>query len=114
MVLLSRTEIKERKDYYEEICEMFIDTYFGRYSKRGWRIFYEDSTITPMYESVSKFMVPGSDSEASIRAKDGGLNKDFMIIFQVMLLLKLLRGLLVHRRIFLNILLLHLQQIVTL
>lgn len=77
--------------------------------------FYEDSTITPMYESVSKiYVVPGSDSEASIRAKDGGLNKDFMIIFQVMLLLKLLRGLLVHRRIFLNILLLHLQQIVTL
>ena len=73
--------------------------------------FYEDSTITPMYESVSKiYVVPGSDSEASIRAKDGGLNKDFMI----MLLLKLPRGLLVHRRIFLNILLLHLQQIVTL
>ena len=44
--------------------------------------FYEDSTITPMYESVSKiYVVPGSDSEASIRAKDGGLNKDFMIIF---------------------------------
>lgn len=28
-----------------------------------------------------KFMWFGSDSEASIRAKDGGLNKDFMIIF---------------------------------
>ena len=44
--------------------------------------FYEDSIITPMYESVSKiYVIPGSDSEASIRAKDGGLNKDFMIIF---------------------------------
>ena len=44
--------------------------------------FYEDSTIKPMYESVSKiYVIPGSDSEASIRAKDGGLNKDFMIIF---------------------------------
>lgn len=44
--------------------------------------FYEDNTITPMYESVAQlYVVPGTQSEASIRAKDGGLNKDFMIIF---------------------------------
>lgn len=44
--------------------------------------FYENSTTTKMYESVSRiYVVPGSDSEASIRAKNGGLNKDFMIIF---------------------------------
>ena len=44
--------------------------------------FYENNTITPMYESVAQlYVVPGTQSEASIRAKDGGLNKDFMIIF---------------------------------
>lgn len=44
--------------------------------------FYEDNTITPMYESVAQlYVVPGTQSEAFIRAKDGGLNKDFMIIF---------------------------------
>ncbi len=43
---------------------------------------YENNTITPMYESVSKlYIVPGSQNEASIRAKNGGLNQDFTIIF---------------------------------
>ena len=38
--------------------------------------------MTPMYESVAKlYVVPGSQNEASIRAKNGGLNHDFMIIF---------------------------------
>ena len=44
--------------------------------------FYEDRTITPMYESVSRlYVVPGVEAEASIRSKDGGLNDDFTIIF---------------------------------
>ena len=35
---------------------------------------YENNTITPMYESVAKlYVVPGSQNEASIRAKNGGL-----------------------------------------
>ena len=43
---------------------------------------YENNTITPMYESVAKlYVVPGSQNEASIRAKNGGLNQDFTIIF---------------------------------
>ena len=43
---------------------------------------YENNTLTPMYESVAKlYVVPGSQNEASIRAKNGGLNHDFMIIF---------------------------------
>ena len=43
---------------------------------------YENNTMTPMYESVAKlYVVPGSQNEASIRAKNGGLNHDFMIIF---------------------------------
>ena len=43
---------------------------------------YENNTITPMYESVSKlYIIPGSQNEASIRAKNGGLNQDFTIIF---------------------------------
>ena len=43
---------------------------------------YESNTMTPMYESVAKlYVVPGSQNEASIRAKNGGLNHDFMIIF---------------------------------
>ena len=43
---------------------------------------YENNTITPMYESVAKlYVVPGSQNEASIRAKNGGLNHDFTIIF---------------------------------
>ena len=43
---------------------------------------YENNTMTPMYESVVKlYVVPGSQNEASIRAKNGGLNHDFMIIF---------------------------------
>ena len=36
---------------------------------------YENNTMTPMYESVAKlYVVPGSQNEASIRAKNGGLN----------------------------------------
>ena len=43
---------------------------------------YENNTMTPMYESVAKlYVVPGSQNEAFIRAKNGGLNHDFMIIF---------------------------------
>ena len=43
---------------------------------------YENKTMTPMYESIAKlYVVPGSQNEASIRAKNGGLNHDFMIIF---------------------------------
>lgn len=43
---------------------------------------YENNTIIPMYESVAKlYVVPGSQNEASIRAKNGGLNQDFTIIF---------------------------------
>lgn len=44
---------------------------------------YEKKTITPMYESVAQlYIVPGEENEASIRAKDGGLNDDFTIIFK--------------------------------
>lgn len=44
--------------------------------------FYEDKTLTPMYESVAKlYVVPGETNESSIRAKDGGLKDDFTIIF---------------------------------
>lgn len=46
-------------------------------------IIYENSTITPMYDAVAKlYVVPGANNEASIRAKHGGLNDDFMIIFK--------------------------------
>ena len=65
--------------------------------------FYEDSTITPMYESVSKiYVVPGSDSEASIRAKDGGLNKDFMIIFSSNVVIEAAQRLSIRTRILLK------------
>jgi capsular polysaccharide biosynthesis protein len=45
--------------------------------------FYEDKNITPMYTSTAKlYVVPGTDNEASVRASNGGLNNDFMIIFK--------------------------------
>lgn len=45
--------------------------------------FYFDNSIKPVFSSVAKlYVVPGSDNEASVRADDGGLNDDFMIIFK--------------------------------
>lgn len=45
--------------------------------------FYENNTITPMYESKTQlYIVPGQENEASIRSADGGLNDDFTIIFK--------------------------------
>jgi capsular polysaccharide biosynthesis protein len=45
--------------------------------------FYEDSTLTPMYTSTAQlYVVPGEANEATIRAADGGLKDDFVIIFK--------------------------------
>lgn len=45
--------------------------------------FYFDQTTIPMYSSTTKlYVTPGTDNEASLRARDGGLNDDFMIIFK--------------------------------
>lgn len=43
---------------------------------------YENNTITPMYTSTTQlYVVPGEENEASVRASNGGLNNDFMIVF---------------------------------
>jgi capsular polysaccharide biosynthesis protein len=45
--------------------------------------FYEDSTLTPMYTSTAQlYVVPGEANEATVRAADGGLKDDFVIIFK--------------------------------
>lgn len=44
---------------------------------------YESSTTTPMYTSTAKIIVtPGEKNEATVRATDGGLVKDFEIVFK--------------------------------
>lgn len=44
---------------------------------------YANQTTIPMYSSTTRlYVVPGASNEASVRAKDGGLNDDFMIIFK--------------------------------
>lgn len=44
---------------------------------------YFNQTTTPMYSSMTRlYVVPGTENEASVRADDGGLNDDFMIIFK--------------------------------
>ncbi|GEM_PF-86347 len=44
--------------------------------------FYEKENISPVYTATVKlYVVPGEENEASIRASNGGLNNDFMIIF---------------------------------
>lgn len=44
---------------------------------------YGLETIQPMYRSVTElYVVPGADSEASLRSYDGGLNDDFMYIIK--------------------------------
>lgn len=46
-------------------------------------MFYFNKTTIPMYTSTAKlYVVPGAENEASVRAKDGGLNNDFMILFK--------------------------------
>lgn len=43
---------------------------------------YEKNTIKPMYQSTTQlYVVPGEENEASVRASNGGLNNDFMIVF---------------------------------
>ena len=43
---------------------------------------YEKGQISPVYSSTAQlYVVPGEENEASIRASNGGLNNDFMIIF---------------------------------
>lgn len=44
---------------------------------------YEDSKIIPMYTSMTQlYVVPGTANEASVRASNGGLKDDFMIVFK--------------------------------
>lgn len=44
---------------------------------------YESSTITSMYTSTAKVIVtPGEKNEATVRATDGGLVKDFEVVFR--------------------------------
>lgn len=43
---------------------------------------YEEGQISPVYSSTAQlYVVPGEENEASVRASNGGLNNDFMIIF---------------------------------
>ena len=44
---------------------------------------FESTTTTPMYTSTAKIIVtPGEANEATVRATDGGLVKDFEIVFK--------------------------------
>lgn len=43
---------------------------------------YENDAITPMYTSTAQlYVIPGEENEATVRASNGGLNNDFMIVF---------------------------------
>ena len=45
--------------------------------------FYEDKTLTSMYTSTTQlYVVPGEENEATVRADNGGLKDDFVIIFK--------------------------------
>ena len=45
--------------------------------------FYENNTLTTMYTSTTQlYVVPGEENEATIRADNGGLKDDFVIIFK--------------------------------
>lgn len=45
--------------------------------------FYEDKTLLPVYTSTAQlYIVPGEENEATIRANNGGLKDDFVIIFK--------------------------------
>ena len=45
--------------------------------------FYENKTLTTMYTSTTQlYVVPGEENEATIRADNGGLKDDFVIIFK--------------------------------
>ncbi len=45
--------------------------------------FYEDKTLTTMYTSTTQlYVVPGEENEATVRADDGGLKDDFIIVFK--------------------------------
>lgn len=45
--------------------------------------FYEDKTLISMYTSTAQlYVVPGEENEATIRADNGGLKDDFVIIFK--------------------------------
>lgn len=43
---------------------------------------YENDAIAPMYTSTAQlYVIPGEENEATVRASNGGLNNDFMIVF---------------------------------
>ena len=43
--------------------------------------FYEDKTLTTMYTSTTQlYVVPGEENEATVRAVNGGLKDDFIIV----------------------------------
>lgn len=45
--------------------------------------FYEDKTQTTMYTSTTQlYVVPGEENEATVRASNGGLKDDFIIVFK--------------------------------
>lgn len=45
--------------------------------------FYEDKMLTSMYTSTTQlYVVPGEENEATVRADNGGLKDDFVIIFK--------------------------------
>ena len=45
--------------------------------------FYEDQTLTTMYTSTTQlYVVPGEENEATVRAVNGGLKDDFIIVFK--------------------------------
>lgn len=45
--------------------------------------FYEDKTLTTMYTSTTQlYVVPGEENEATVRAVNGGLKDDFIIVFK--------------------------------
>ena len=78
--------------------------------------FYEDKTLTTMYTSTTQlYVVPGEENEATVRAVNGGLKDDFIIVLRAMLLFRKRKELQEHQKILHHILrCLHRQTVISL
>jgi len=82
MVLLSTRKVIKEEDCMKRFARCVLIMILVIILSGVGSYFYFDNSIKGQYESVSKlYVTPTEANEASIRAKDGGLNDDFMIIF---------------------------------
>ena len=78
--------------------------------------FYEDKTLTTMYTSTTQlYVVPGEENEATVRAVNGGLKDDFIIVFKSNVVIQEAQRIAEHQKILHHILrCLHRQTVISL